>query len=239
MIKLIAFDLDDTLAPTNKATPDDCVQLLRKIEDCGIKIAVCSGKPTFYLSGYLRQIGLKNPILIGENGAVIQFGDALPPKEYYKLPYSDAAENSLKLIKALIDEKYPNMWYQPNETVLTPFTENAEHHAYFNKILIDYADKIKDVTVFKSFNAYDFLPNNINKQTALKYLKKIINIDAEQILAVGNSNNDYPMFQYAKYAIGIDVPDNSKVNKNFNTLKSALLHIIDFLNLNINYSVDK
>ncbi len=234
MIKLIAFDLDDTLAPTNKATPNDCVELLKKIEGCGIRIAVCSGKPTFYLSGYLRQIGLNNPILIGENGAVIQMGDALPPKEYYVLPYSEKAKKSIKLIKGLIDEKYPDMWYQPNQTALTPFTENCEHHAFFDKILNENADKIEDIKVFKSFNAYDFLPNNINKQTALKYLKGLLGIDGAEILAVGNSDNDYPMFEYADYSVGINVPDAARVNNNYKTLKEALLHIIEFLNLNIN-----
>lgn len=234
MIKLIAFDLDDTLAPTNKSTDKDSVELLKKIEKCGIKIAVCSGKPTFYLSGYLRQIGLESPILIGENGAVIQIGDALPPKQYYVLPYSEEAKRSISLIKSLIDKKYPDIWYQPNEVVLTPFTENSEHHAYFDKILENFADKINDINVFKSFNAYDFLPKNINKKTALMHLKELINIDGEEILSVGNSDNDYPMFEYSKYSIGINVPDITKVNKNFKTIKEALLYIVDFLNLNIN-----
>ena len=234
MIKLIAFDLDDTLAPTNKATDKDSVELIRKIEKCGIKIAVCSGKPTFYLSGYLRQIGLDNPVLIGENGAVIQIGDALPPKKYCVLPCSEEARKSLNLIKSLIDKKYPDIWYQPNEVVLTPFTENIEHHAYFDEILENFADKIKDINVFKSFNAYDFLPKNINKKTALKHLKELINIDGNEILSVGNSDNDYPMFEYANYSIGINVPDITKVNRNYKTLKEALLHIIEFLNLNIN-----
>ena len=62
-------------------------QALRQLEERGVRIAVCSGKPTYYLCGFLRQVELRDPILIGENGAVIQMGVELPPRNFYILPY--------------------------------------------------------------------------------------------------------------------------------------------------------
>ena len=47
--RLVVFDLDGTLAPVGKGMAQEDVKLLKKIEDCGIKLAVCSGKPTYYL----------------------------------------------------------------------------------------------------------------------------------------------------------------------------------------------
>ena len=88
MIKLIVFDLDNTLAPVGKGILPETIQMLKEIEKSGIKIAICSGKPTFYTCGVMRQVELDDPILIGENGAVIQFGVDLPPRRYEVQKYS-------------------------------------------------------------------------------------------------------------------------------------------------------
>ena len=85
-IKLLVFDLDDTIAETGKEVLPEYVEIMKKIENAGICIAICSGKPTYYLCGFMRQIGLREPILIGENGGVVQFGVDLPPEKYYILP---------------------------------------------------------------------------------------------------------------------------------------------------------
>ena len=83
MIKLAVFDLDDTLAPVGRGIAEHDLKRLKELEDMGVRIALSSGKPTYYLCGLLRQLGLKRPIMIGENGIVIQFGVDLPPKKYY------------------------------------------------------------------------------------------------------------------------------------------------------------
>ena len=69
MIKLLVFDLDSTLAPIGEEMEWENVRLLRELEKKGARIAVCSGKSCDYLCGFLRQLGLSNPIMIGENGA--------------------------------------------------------------------------------------------------------------------------------------------------------------------------
>ena len=74
MKKIYAFDLDNTLCPIGKPLATETVKGLTMLERQGGRIAVCSGKPTYYLCGLMRQIGLRAPILVGENGGVIQFG---------------------------------------------------------------------------------------------------------------------------------------------------------------------
>ena len=99
MIKLVVFDLDGTLAELGQGVTPENLALLKKLEATGVRIAICSGKPTYYLCGFMRQLGLRAPILVGENGAVIQLGVDLPPKEYYVAPYSSGAKRSLRLIR--------------------------------------------------------------------------------------------------------------------------------------------
>ncbi|MGN1262261.1 MAG: HAD family hydrolase, partial [Candidatus Enteromonas sp.] len=67
--RLVALDLDDTLAPIAKPASMEAVSSLRALEERGTVIALCSGKPLYYLTGFARQLGLKDIYLIGENGA--------------------------------------------------------------------------------------------------------------------------------------------------------------------------
>ena len=61
MHKLIVFDLDDTLAPIGRQMSDEDVNKLRDLEAAGYRIAICSGKPTFYLLFFVKHFSLKSP----------------------------------------------------------------------------------------------------------------------------------------------------------------------------------
>ena len=67
--KLIVFDLDRTLADIGAGILPADIEALKALERKGARIAICSGKPTYYLCGFMRQVGLEQPILVGENGA--------------------------------------------------------------------------------------------------------------------------------------------------------------------------
>jgi hydroxymethylpyrimidine pyrophosphatase-like HAD family hydrolase len=99
MIKIVFFDLDNTLAPVGKPTLEEDVVMLKKLASSGVKIAVCSGKPVSYLNGYARQIGIEDIIMIGENGVTYQFGLDLPPKISGEISYPEETRKNLKHIK--------------------------------------------------------------------------------------------------------------------------------------------
>ena len=69
MHRLLVFDLDGTLAQVGKGMLPEDIEKLLSLEKEGYTIVICSGKPSYYLCGFARQIGLANPILVGENGA--------------------------------------------------------------------------------------------------------------------------------------------------------------------------
>lgn len=229
MVRLIVFDLDDTLAKLGKGIVQDDLTKLKALEQRGITIAICSGKPTYYLCGFMRQVELDNPVLIGENGAVIQIRVDLPPKEFYIQEYSLAARQSMDLIQRKISEAIPTMWYQPNMVGLTPFPSNAEEHKVIQNILDAYESKLEDITAYHHVDSFDIMPDGIDKKSGMQLLSKIFNITPSEIVAVGNGENDYPMFSYAGLAIGINVPDIDRVNHNFRTASEALDFLLEYV----------
>lgn len=230
MVRLIVFDLDGTLAALGKGIEPENLGMLQALEDAGARIAICSGKPTYYLCGFMRQVGLKAPVLVGENGAVIQFGVDLPPKDYVVAPYSEAAKRSIRLLREKIEKAVPGMWYQPNEVGLTPFPRNDAEFAAVQDVIDALKDEIRDVIVYRHCDSFDITPEGITKKSGLARLGALLGIAPEETIAVGDGVNDYPMFEYAGHAVGVSVKDESRVDVNFAGIAEALEYLIDRVN---------
>lgn len=174
MHKLIVFDLDGTLAPIGKGMQDEDIVKLRELEAAGYRIAICSGKPTFYLCGFMRQIGLQEPILVGENGAVIQYGVELPPERFYICPHSERAAEQLRRMKERITAVCGNrVWFQPNEVELTPFPKDAEAFELIQELVDEHPEDVDELLVYRQVDCFDFIPRNINKARGLAYLAEL------------------------------------------------------------------
>jgi len=226
LIQLIVFDLDGTLAKLGKGIIPEDLMLLRSLEDKGIRIAICSGKPTYYLCGFMRQVELKQPILIGENGAIIQFGVDLPPRNYHVLPCSEDARQTIRFLHAEFEKLLPGLWYQPNQIGLTPFPANQEEFSIIAGCIEQHQENVRDVTVYRHVDSFDITPNGIDKYAGLAYLGKLLGITREETVAVGDGINDYPMFDYARHAIGIRIADTERVHQNFLTATEALQYLL-------------
>lgn len=229
MYKLIAFDLDGTLAKMGEGIPQDCLPLLKELEKRGIIIAICSGKPTYYLCGFMRQVQLKHPILIGENGGVIQIGVDLPPKEYYILPYAKEAADSIELMRKTIKSVYPAMFFQPNEIGLTAFPPEEDDFEVVAAMIRENQENLKGIDIYRQADCFDFMPKGIEKRNGLAAVGEKYGIGPEEMIAVGNDENDYSMFDYSGLSLGVLVKEPEKVDINFNTIKEVLEHLLTII----------
>lgn len=232
MVRMMIFDLDSTLAPIGLGMGEEELKLFRELENTGVRIAICSGKTCDYLCGFMRQIGLKNPILIGENGAVIRFGIDLPPKRHYRVPFSIEAIDSLRKIRQILEERFPHIWFQPNKIGVTPFPTSEEEFEKIEEVLEEYRKELKDIKVFRHVDSFDIVPAEIDKAVGISYLLEKMGLTAEEIIAVGDGVNDYTMFQLAGYSIGVNVKEEERVDKNCkNTLEMLKFSLVYLQNI--------
>lgn len=226
MIRLAVFDLDNTLAPLARGIAPEDLRLLRCLESAGVTVAVCSGKPAYYLCGFLRQAELRRPVLIGENGAVIQFGVELPPGEYHTAPCSQEARDTIRFLRRQIEQTLPGIWFQPNELCLTPFPRSAAEFDVIETILRDHADQIRDVEIYRHNDSFDIVPAGIDKASGLRRLCALLHLSPAETAAIGDGVNDYPMFDCAGLSLGVCVADPWRVDYNFPTVTAALRHLL-------------
>ena len=229
MIRMIIFDLDSTIAPIGLGMGEEELKLLKRIENMGVRIAICSGKTCDYLCGFMRQVGLKNPILIGENGAVIRFGIDLPPREHYRVPFSKEAVRSLKKIRKVLEEHFPHIWFQPNKIGVTPFPTSEQEFEEIEALLEACEDEMQDVAVFRHVDSFDIVPAGMDKGVGVSYLLEIMNILPEEIIAVGDGVNDYAMFELAGFSIGVNVKEEKRVDKNCKSTLEMLQFTMEYL----------
>jgi hydroxymethylpyrimidine pyrophosphatase-like HAD family hydrolase len=164
---------------------------------------------------------------MGENGAAIQFGVELPPKQYYILPYSENAIEELRLMKEdILGLCSNNVWLQPNLVGLTVFPQNKEQFKIIRDYLNDNEAARRNTSVYEHIDSFDITPKGINKAEGMKCLCQMLGILPEETVAVGDGENDVPMFEIAGYSIGIATKERIKTDIRFDTISEALNQLI-------------
>lgn len=225
MKRLLIFDLDGTLCPYNGPMTTEDIEALRQLEREGYKIAVCSGKPVYYLCGFMRQVGLVEPILAGENGSMIQFGIVMPNDRRFRYPVSDRAKAQIARVKARIDEIYqePDVWYQPNDVELTPFVREEGMLDVIAEAINDL--DLSELNVYRFFDCFDFVPNNISKGNSVKYMAELVGVDMADVIVFGDADNDVSMFDVAGVSVKIGDKLDYEADYCFEDLSQALAKV--------------
>lgn len=223
-LRLAALDLDGTLAPVGRGIAPQTVRMLRELEARGVRIALCSGKPVYYLCGLLRQVELRRPLLLGENGAVFQEGIDLPPERFAVLPYPPEAGEAFVRLKRELEAAVPGMWYQPNQVGLTPFPRSEAEFARVAEVIAAARARgaLPGIEVYRHADSFDIVPACVSKAAGLALLHRELGIPPEEMAAVGDGVNDFPMFAYAGLAIGIGVAHPEAVDANVRTVDEAM-----------------
>ncbi len=227
-MSIIAFDLDGTLAPVGKPMSPQVTDRLHRLEDRGERIVICSGKPCYYLCGMLRQVGLRAPVLIGENGAAIQLGVELPPLVRGKVPCPDGAEEKLADIQRSLAERFAGqVWFQPNEHMVTCFPHSEELFDPIADVIAGHEPEQSGLTVYRHGDCFDIIPNTIDKGAGLRELCRMVGDIPERCIAVGDHVNDLPMFRAAGLGISVGTFRPSEAQLHFDCIEEALDYLLE------------
>ena len=128
-------------------------------------------------------------------GTNIEKQEYLIPKEYIKKVFD---------LKEKISKNSALDYVEVTECliILTILSSNSK------KIqdIIDNLDILKDKYsgVLSQSHVYEVLPKNNNKGTGLKKLAEKLGIKQEEVMAIGDGNNDVEMFEYANYSVAME-----------------------------------
>ena len=201
-IKLFAIDIDGTITLNGDGAVNlESLSKLRYLVKLGYKVVYVTGRSSIE-AFVLSVFGGTTKISIGENGGVI----TKSPTEHILLANKDKCMQGYHLLKKEFDEiENKQVFPRMTEVVLArTFDINKG-----NKIL---EQNNLDIILVDSNYAFHINEKKVNKSYGLQYLLDLLDINTSEVVAIGDSETDVPMFNLCKNSITFE-NSNKKVKE--------------------------
>lgn len=190
-IKLAVFDLDGTLTVAHGDVRLSCcaIKLVRALEASGVKVSIITGNSLPVALGVARYLGATGPVA-AENGCVVGRSEWVLHLCRGKVPRELVEE----VIKLGFRESWQN-YYRFHEVALIP--ERRE---------LRMVEKASELARSKGFNAVwtgyalHIQPPGGGKLAGLRKILGVSGVRREELLVVGDGDNDVEMMRYAAYS---------------------------------------
>lgn len=201
-IKLFAIDIDGTITINGEGMVNlEILSKLRYLIKQGYKIVYVTGRSSveaFILSVF----GGTTKVSVGENGGVI----TKSPTNHILLADKEKCMKGYHLLANEFDDvEIKQVFPRMTEVVLTRTFDIDKG----NSIL---KDNNMDLVLVDSNYAYHINEKKINKAFGLGYVLNMLNINPSEVVAIGDSETDIPMFELCENSVSFE-SSNFKVKK--------------------------
>lgn len=250
-MKLVICDMDGTVIGRDERIPKDARDFIEKLGQRGIMFTVATGRSEGYMRDRIERMGITCPY-IATNGATILHGDKVLRRVQFSIePLRGVLNEARKLGMSVLytfcgreRTEYITDWiiregekrgfaYQEE-----PFTEEEWKNLKADKLLImDPArqgaiDEIErmlqavqsDALYVRYRNkALELNEKSANKAAAVTRLAELLGIALDEILVIGDDDNDIEMFQMGCKSAAV-----SNVSENARPFASYVSHLPEF-----------
>jgi Cof subfamily protein (haloacid dehalogenase superfamily) len=232
LYKLIALDIDGTLLNGKHRVTEGVKEAINKAREMGVKVILSSGRAYEGITGYINELDMKD-LAISLNGAVVtdytgkelifsQHMDADVSRNIIKLAHKHGIYNVLftgsEMLVEEISEK--GLFFEEHDRVrlrqVGNFNEFYKSQPVSKMLLIgenqelvklrDEGKRLLGDNVCLTFSLPYFLEAYsplINKGIILEKVAKYYGIEREEVIAMGDGENDISMIKYAGLGIAM------------------------------------
>ena len=213
--KTFAVDIDGTITLNGKGSIHlGALARLRSLKDEGHNVILVTGRSS--VEGYLLSIfGGLTHMAVGENGGCITYGDKIQHKI---LGNKGECVHALATIQSRLDIEIKE------KPVFPRMTEVVLERTFE----IEKAKKIVDednlnVVLTDSGYAYHINSKGVNKGSGFLEVVKMLGVDLNDVIAIGDSETDIPLFKIVENSIAVSnsTENLKKVAKIVTTKKSG------------------
>ena len=213
--KTFAVDIDGTITLNGKGSIHlEALARLRSLKDEGHNVILVTGRSS--VEGYLLSIfGGLTHMAVGENGGCITYGDKIQHK---MLGNKGECVHALATIQSRLDIEIKE------KPVFPRMTEVVLERTF----QIEEAKKIVDrenLNVILSDSGYGYHINSkgVNKGSGFLEAIKILDVDLNDVIAIGDSETDIPLFKIVENSIAVSnsTENLKKIAKIVTTKKSG------------------
>lgn len=230
-IRLVAVDMDDTLLDkTLQVSPRTC-EAITKAQEQGVLVTIATGRMFSSAVPFAKKLNIKTPIITYNGGMVrsaftkeMVFHKTIASSvankvvalfrergwylqsymndELFVVERCEKAKSYERLsgIQAIpLGEEFYTMQHEP--TKMLAMAEPHEIQEIQKVINREFAGEV--FTATSKSNYLELTHPSVNKGHALELLAKTLGIKQEEVMAIGDSNNDYPMIEYAGFGVAM------------------------------------
>lgn len=246
MIKFVALDVDGTLLNSNREVSESTIEAVKEAKAKGTLVTICTGRPVQGAIPFVELFGLKSPIIAYNGGMIVDsksmeilYEQGVSPEDARRI-IALGEERKTTIIIWSNNQLYVN---ELNEHVhaykqlsnVQPIKINDYEEIIqqgITKLLwIDAVETIQaykvelqaelqeTVNVCTSKAHYlEFVDREVSKGEALKHIGEIYGIKQDEMMAIGDGDNDLPMLEYAGLGVAMgNAPDLVKEKVQFVT----------------------
>ena len=200
-IEAIAVDIDGTITDEKRQICISAIESLRKAEKAGIPTIIVTGNVVNYAYAAEVLIGCSGGLVAENGGVVFKEGENNNATEtMVDREFVTSAENHLKdKLGDKFDKhtSHDNM-YRLTETVFYKTIEKKELEDALNDF-----EYLNQLEIYDSGFALHITDKRVNKGTSLKYLCERNGINMENVMAIGDSQNDEDFLKQVGYKIAV------------------------------------
>ena len=200
-IEAIAVDIDGTITDEKRQICISAIEALRKAEASGIPTIIVTGNVVNYAYATEVLIGCSGGLVCENGGVVFKEGENDNAVEIMvDKDFVTSAESHLKEKlgeKFNIHASHDNI-YRSTETVFYKTLPRSE----LEDALRDF-EHLDELEIYDSGFALHVTDKRVNKGTSLRYLCERNGINMENVMAIGDSQNDEDFLREVGYKIAV------------------------------------
>ena len=174
---------------------DELAKLIKKLKN-KIRICICSGRSLIYLQSMYSKIGQERIILMAENGIMVM----IDGKIYQLFMFEEEYFRKIAKIREEI-KHLPISGFEPKQFILTIHSPTELKEVYD---IVKKNDPIGELKIMWNGEAFDIMPKYISKGEGLNFLCQFLQIDREEVIAIGDRINDKELLEVAGIGVSAD-----------------------------------
>jgi hypothetical protein len=246
MIKFLALDVDGTLLNSKREVCESTIETIKEAREMGVLVTICTGRPVQGAVPFVELFGLQSPI-IAYNGGMIVDSKTMEVLYEQDVSGEDARRiialgqerettiiiwsNNQLYVNELNDHVNEYRQLSDVQPIKIQDYEEIIQQGITKLLWIDDVEKIRaykadmhtqlqeTVNVVISKPHYlEFVDKKVSKGEALKQIGEIYGINQDEMMAIGDGDNDLPMLEYAGLGVAMgNAPDFVKEKVQFVT----------------------
>lgn len=239
MIKLVVCDMDGTIIGRDEVLPAGVAEWIANLEQHGILFTVATGRAEGYMREKVAQMGLRHPYIATNGATIMDKGQAVLRRQFAIRPLRELATVCYAAGMSILftfqgEERVEHItpWIihegekrgRPYEA--RPLAEHEWENLRADKLLI--MDPMREGKILAIEEKLRAIPGDFtytryrlkalelnekaaNKAAALKMLTQHLGIPMEQVLVIGDDDNDIQLFQTAGHSAAVaNVSDHAR-----------------------------